>query len=198
MSISVKPILPLLASSLLFGAVTSEPAQAALVRRSFDLNATSPYIGSGYFDYDDSPLADPNSDNYYANIVRAFFGYAGKPLQQVVDPSARVNFDSQKQFLGIDLLLPLPSGADSNAYSVLVANEFAYVLFQDDTQIPLAPPEQPTTQVLAALSQADQPVVTYGNPTAVPSPALLPGLVALGLGMLRRKKAVATGESVEE
>jgi hypothetical protein len=109
-----------------------------------------------------------------------------------------VNFYSQKQFLGIDLLLPLPSDADSNAYSVLVANEFAYVLFQDDTQIPLAPPEQPTTQVLAALSQADQPVVTYGNPTAVPSPALLPGLVALGLGMLRRKKAVATGESVEE
>jgi hypothetical protein len=64
---------------------------------------------------------------------------------------------------------------------LLISNEYAYI--PPDVDLP-----------------ADGIRVTYGDPVAVPSPALLPGsLVALGFGVfLRRKQALAKGDPREE
>jgi len=38
--------------------------------------------------------------------------------------------------------------------------------------------------------------VTGGNPTAVPTPALLPGLIGFGLGILRKRRAERATQSL--
>ena len=39
--------------------------------------------------------------------------------------------------------------------------------------------------------------VTRPNPKAIPTPALLPGLIGLGVGVLRKRKAAATAVETE-
>ena len=174
MSIYSTRILSVLAGALMLGLLSGEAASAALLRRTFDLNATSSYQGSGFFEYDNStlsPTGDP-SGNQLTPILSAIFRYTGEVDQSIADPLSAVNFDSAGNFLGIDLELPVPLGQPNG---VLIANENAYIanaLFSN--------------------------VVTYGSPTPVstpiPTPALLPGLLAFGWCTCRRQQAIKMGQ----
>jgi hypothetical protein len=142
-------------------------ASAATVRRTFNLNAGSPFTGGGFFDYDDAALTAGISGQT-TPILMAEFTYSGGLPQLIDDPLSAVNFDSLGAFLGIDLVLPAPAGEINN---VLIANEDAYI------------PED--------ASQPFEGVVSYGAAvptTAIPTPALLPGLVALGWKALRQRR----------
>jgi hypothetical protein len=174
MSVCSTRILSTIAGALILGLLNVEAASAVLLRRTFDLNATSPYQGSGFFEYDSATLAptgDP-SGNKFTPILSAIFRYTGKVDQSIVDPLSAVNFDSAGNFLGIDLELPAPVG---QLNKVLIANENAYIanaLFSN--------------------------IVTYGAATPastpIPTPALLPGLLALGWRTRRRQKAMKMGQ----
>lgn len=161
---SIRTLLALTFVSTTLIAATGHSAQAALVRRTFELNASQ--TGSGFFDYDDSALTtDAFTGNQFSDILNAIFQFTGEGQQTLNDPFAAVNFDSAGNFLGIDLEIDAPTSA---LQSVLIANEDAFI---------------PATAFTA-----ESTTVTYGAPTAVPTPALLPGLVGLGLGVMRKKQ----------
>jgi hypothetical protein len=166
MSVCSTRILSVLTVALILGLFNVESASAARLRRTFDLNSTAPYKGSGFFEYDSAiltPTGDP-SGHQFTPILHALFRYTSEVEQPIVDPLSAVNFDSAGNFLGIDLELPAPL---SQLNGVLVANENAYI-------------------ANAILSSA----VTYGAATPastpIPTPTLLPGLLALGWRTRRR------------
>ena len=163
----LKSTLAVVAGSILLTSFTMENASAFTVQKTFTLNATSPYKGTGLFSYDDAFLfstGDP-SGNFYSDILNVTFGYTGQLSQAIADPFKRVNFDSSSNFLGIDLEIPDPLNPSD---TILIANENAYI------------PTSTTT--------VSSGVVTYGSATAVPTPALLPSLVGMGLASFRRKR----------
>jgi hypothetical protein len=161
-----KTLLPVLTGAVLLSLLGVGAADAALVRRSFSFNATSPYTGTGFFDYDDAllqPSGDP-SGNQSTQILAVVFGYTGQTTQLINDPLSRVNFDSIGGFLGLDLELPAPL---NQLDSVLIANENIYLPADSSAVI--------------------ENIVNYGVPTPVPTPAMFPSLIALGWGIVRRK-----------
>jgi hypothetical protein len=176
MSGHLKNTLAVFTGTVLVTSFTALSANAATVQKTFTLNSTAPYTGTGFFDYDDALLfttGDP-SGNLYADILNATFGYTGQASQVITDPFKRVNFDSIGNFLGIDLEIADPFNLPD---TILIANENAYI---------------PSASTIAISG-----VVGYEDRTAIPTPALLPGLAAIGWASLKRKqKATQTANSV--
>jgi hypothetical protein len=166
MAIALIRPLHILASSALLTALTVATAEAAVVRRSFELTAPAAYMGTGFVDYDDAnllPTGDP-SGHLYADILAVGFAYTGQAPASISDPFKRVNFDSASTFLGIDLEIP---DSQDPLQTILIANEDAYI---------------PSSS-----SAVTSGVVSYGAAVPVPTPALLPGLVMVGWRAIRRR-----------
>lgn len=170
MTIRLKAIPPVLVGTIFIGVISTGTAEAALVRRTFTLNAGAPYIGTGSFEYDDDAsllTVDPVTGSQTTPLSNILFGYSSDPLAPVNDPLAVANFDRINTFLGADILIPgMPSVLDD----LLISNEHAYIDFSSGG-----------TFVNGA--------VTYSAPTPIPTPALLPGLIGIGVAAWRRKQS---------
>ena len=159
---SVTTTIACLGSALALSMLTVPQAEAATVRRSLTLTASQ--SGSGFFEYDNAALTEASSFGRFTDILNAEFRFEGEAVQTVNDPFAAVNFANDGTFLGVDLELSPFSPSLNN---VLIANDEVYV--PADAFLPEA-----------------GATVTYGE--EIPTPALLPGLVALGIKTVRKRR----------
>ena len=198
-------------------ALTASSAQAAIITNNFRVDVTSgPLIDQaffGSFTYDDTALSDPNiltdpdvdlpiitPSNGLLNIT---FNFLGKTYNQTNDadylsdpnnpPYPRLYFDNgsllvMEFFVSEDPSFSNPTDIPSEIYQF----NFSYdpnlggAFFRSRTR---------------AASELDQSGMSLGTVTygiqAVPTPTLLPGLIGLGIGVLRKRQAEAKEQVAE-
>lgn len=153
--------------------LTQKPAQAVLLIQDFSLvNVDDVLPGdpfSGSFSYDDAGLVGAGPEE--TALTSFSFDFLNQSFIDVPPDAEAVFFDGT--FLGIELSVGMP-GTDAIAFSFNPGffdtsdASFAYDLSAGSGEVGFAD-------------------LDYGPATAVPTPALLPGLLGLSLSMVRKK-----------
>jgi len=191
-------------------AVTASSAQALVITNNFRVDITSGTLANqsffGNFRYDDASLTgsgletlDPSnglqslSFNFLGTTYtqQSDAGYLDAPPNQY----PQLNFQDGS-LVGLDYLvskfytpsLNIPSPIDS--FTISYKSQLGAFFKAYGEGDPLA---DPNTSPITTLAQGK---VTYGV-QAVPTPALLPGLIGLGWGVLRKRRAVAKEQTAE-
>lgn len=192
-------------------AITASSAQAAIITNNFRVDVTSgPLINQaffGSFTYDDTALSDPNvltdpdvnlpiitPSNGLLNVTFNFLGntynqtndadYLGDPNNP---PYPRLYFENGS-FLVMEFLVsenptfsnPTNIPGETYQFNLTYDPDLGQPFFRSRTR-PTSDPDQ------LGMSLG---TVTYGI-QAVPTPALLPGLIGLGIGVIRKRRTEA-------
>ena len=170
-------------------AVAPNAAQAAIITNNFRVDATTGSLANqsffGNFSYNDAALSDPNipidpsNGNQLINLSNGLlslsFNFLGKTYTEQSDSAQpdfpKLNFNGGL-FQGLDFFVEASPSVElpSSIFAFTIQNS-VFAEFTDN---------------LPANSLGN---VTYGV-QAVPTPALLPGLIGLGVGVLRKRKKV--------
>jgi hypothetical protein len=170
----------LLVSALLMQA---EPASAANIRNTFSINVINGpgtgTTGTGFFDWDDAAV--PTTGGLSASLSNG--GLLGLSVTLFGQTFTAADDINQPQFPTVSFLNHIPQSVDIIFSEVglghlIAINEpgIARISIRDN---------------LVATPGGAQNFSTTANTTAVPTPALLPGLVALGMGIARKRQRQA-------
>jgi hypothetical protein len=171
MSLRFFPLAPL--SLLIVGILADQPVHAALIDQSFTVNnpddalSGSPFQGS--FRYDNAALTGVGDEDL--SLDSFTFAFLG---QNFSDATAGTVLFADGTFLGLSLSAGTP-GADAIAFSFIPG-------FSDTSDASFSYDLRGST---GEVGFAD---LTYRNPATIPTPALLPGLMGLGLGVWRKRQ----------
>ena len=191
------------ACATISSAVTASSAQASTITNNLRVDITSGALANqsffGSFTYNDAALTDPsiqitNPDgnqiiNPTNGLLNLSFNFLGTTYSQNSDSGfpdyPQLNFQAGL-FKGLDYLVEsVANPATIAAFGTGYIQSSGLTFFQTFDGSPF----NSATNVL------DEGTVTYGV-QAVPAPALLPGLIGLGVGVLRKRRAEAKEQLV--
>lgn len=176
-------------------AITASSAQAAIIDYNFQVDATTGNLAGqsffGSFSYDDAALSDPsiqiidsNTGNSIINatngLLNLSFNFLGNTYNQTSDSGyseyPQLNFNNGS-FEGLDYLVNSLVNSDP-VKAFIITFDDGQPVFRAYDVVEFGP----STPRLAEGS------VTYQR---VPTPALLPGLIGLGIGVIRKRRTEA-------